>query len=469
MRLSFTLVLTFALVACASSSQKQKSNSIPTQETTTAEIEVSPEKLKEYCDQGSYMACFTLGQEALEKKKPSEALRIFENNCEKNFHAYSCTQAGFLKRQEEKDIKSAIALSAKACKMMDAVGCYNLACYNCINKNVDATLSFLKEAENIGFDFNDQVLADPDLGCVKDNPLLKNLVEASKSQYRLRTSPYHVFFPSYSLAMIPPVQFSWDGSPTIVFADSSGAFVQPLIYAQDYADSLKQYQNKNLKDLVIKEREVNGLKSFVGIKKVTVNGRVFKEVTSFTGDQNYTVGAVGNYPEDFEKMLGENIFRSLLTIIYKPIPIPAENTLPFDSKAQELGFRFGGFFNTSAVYHYQGEFSNNQRARIFVQLIKYSDEESFKKEKPESFCKNQEGTKSEKPFQIFPFSQKGFDAISCENTVTNDILPVKTHIRGWILSRKAKKDRLVVQSTDDEQQSHRQQIEKFVHSLKLKK
>lgn len=471
MRIKKIIFLSLFFVFACSTSSKNPPALNKTDLPTPSESPISPEEMKDYCDKGSYIACYTLAHAALEEKKWSKALTLFEENCEKNFHAYSCTQAGYLKRSQSNDIKAAVNYSEKACQMMDALGCYNLACYQCLQQQKEVALQSLQEAERVGFKFTDKAANDPDLACLKEHPELKRMIQEGKTKNQARTSPYHIFFPSYSLAMIPPTLFSWDGSSTIVFTDTSGAFVQPLIYAQAYENSLKQYrqQNKNDKSLKIQEGDSNGYKVFIGQRKMDVNGRTFKEYTFFTGDQNYTVGAVGNYPEDFEKMLGENILRSLMTIVYKPIMAPPEESLPFTSDSKKLGFRFGGYFNTSAVFHYDGDQDKIPNPRVFVHLVNYKNEESFKKEKPESFCKENEVVKVEKPFTISPLKMGEFRGITCENTVVNETLSEKIHIRGWVLSRKKKNERLVVQSIDDETQNHRQLIEKFVRSLKIKK
>ncbi len=460
----------FFCLAC-STSPKVSSTSNSTDLQNSTESPITSEEMKEFCDKGSYIACYTLAHAALEEKNWAKASSLFEENCDKNFHAYSCTQAGYLKRLKLNDLKAALSYSGKACQMMDAVGCYNLACYQCLQQQSESALKSLQEAEKVGFKFTDKVTQDPDLACLKDKPELMRIINDGKNKTQNRTSPYHIFFPSYSLAMIPPTLFSWDGSPTIVFTDTSGAFVQPLIYAQAYENSLKQYrlQNKDDKSLKIQEGESNGLKVFVGQRKIDVNGRTFKEFTYFTGDQNYTVGAIGNYPEDFEKMLGENILRSLTTIVYKPIVAPPEESLPFSSDSKKLGFRFGGYFNTSAVFHYNDGKDRTQNARVFVHIVNYKNEDSFKKEKAESFCKESEVVKVDKPFTISPLKMGEFRGITCENTVVNESLSEKIHIRGWVLTRNKKYERLVVQSIDDEKQNHRQLIEKFVRSLKIKK
>lgn len=128
------------------------------------------------CQKNYYDYCDRIGDFYLWDEKYKESIPYFIKACEANI-AESCTQLGFSYYKLGYDIQEQKKYNEKGCTLGDYLGCSNLACNYCREKNIiDAVISFkkfinLSEKNSISKNELDFIFTDKEIDCIKNDPV----------------------------------------------------------------------------------------------------------------------------------------------------------------------------------------------------------------------------------------------------------------------------------------------------------
>lgn len=325
---------------------------------TVIMISCASYKIPKQCKQWN-LACYSMAQEMA--KKESElglALTLFKKGCESN-HPQSCADAGYLSAKVE-DMKAAKEYSLRSCKLGDELGCFNYACYNCRENNIEKALSYLENSFRLGGSNWEERIKDPDLKCLKQKHFKTIEKWQSEDDNNIGLSLNHTFFPMVSSAIIYPRGFNLISTSPLIFTSPLGAsiihsFDPPMDIIENHKLLHKNLKKK--KKIVYERFKKNGYDTVFSKYQFTEKDKKFIRVSSLTKTPKGNMISHATFPENMKITFDATISFVLANSIYNPMWEFPEQLKNFaKDHLKKFNLSFVGVYNGGYFYAPNGEY-----------------------------------------------------------------------------------------------------------------